>query len=98
MDAHGGGVRVHPHPEAGGHQDLVVIGEGVDVLHVRRALDDGLQGLAHELHGIGGFQAGGGDHDVDHRHADLRLLLAGNGDQGEQADGDGRQQEQGRQG
>ena len=90
-------VRIGPDVEACGDHDLVVVGEGVDVFHARHALDDRLQRLADQFDRVRRPQPRGGDHDVDHRHADLRLFLPGNRHQGQQAHGDGGQQDERRQ-
>ena len=98
MDADDGGVRVDPDLEAGGDHEVVVVHEGVDVIHVRHALDDGLQRLGGQLDGVGGAESRRLHHDVDHGNADLRLLLPRDGGHGQQAHRKGGDQEQGREG
>ena len=97
MHANRGGVRVGPDHETGGDHHLVVLHLGIDVLDAVDAANDGLQRLGRQFGRVGGAQAGGRDHDVDHRHADLRLLLAGDRQHGHQTHGDRRQQHQRRQ-
>ena len=97
MDADGRVVRVGSDFEPGGDHDPVILDLGVDVLHAVDAAHDSFQRLGRELRGVRGAQPGRGDHDVDHGHADLRLLLAGDRHQRHQADGDRRQQHQGSQ-
>ena len=77
--------------------DAVVHCLAVNVLDPVDAFDDGLEWFGHEFHGIGRLQPIGNDADVDHRHADLWLLLAWNGEERNQADGERPQQEQRRQ-
>ena len=48
----------------------------IDVLDAVDALDDVFERARDEFDRLVGLVAVGGDHDVDHRHADLRLLLA----------------------
>ena len=61
------------------------------------ALDDGLQRLGDELDGVLGLQAVGLDDDIDHRHGNLRLFLARQGHEREQAERQRRDQQQRRQ-
>ena len=49
------------------------------------ALDNGLKLLGDELNGVRGFEPVGAHRDVDHRNADLRLLLARDDKQRDQA-------------
>jgi hypothetical protein len=58
VDAHGRRVGVGSDLEAGGDHDLVVVGEGVDVLDARDALDDRLQRLADQFNGVGARRPG----------------------------------------
>ena len=60
-------------------------------------LDDGLQRLGDQLDRVHRLQPARLDVDVDHRHADLRLLLARQRVEREDADRQRRQQEQRRQ-
>jgi len=83
--------------EARRHHDAVVERLAVDVLDAVDTLDDGFQRLGHQLDRIRRLETLGVDPDVDHRHADLRFLLARNGEQRDQADRERRQQEQRRQ-
>ena len=53
------------------------------MLHAVDRLDDLFQRLGDELGGVGGLQARRADLDVDHRHRDLRLLLARQRDEGD---------------
>ena len=98
MDANRCSVRIDPDLEARRDHDLVIVREGIDMLDLGDALDDGLQRLADQLDGVRRPQARGRHHDVDHGHADLRFLLAGDRREGQQADRNGGQQEQGREG
>ena len=72
--------------KARGHHHAVVFGLAVDVLHPVDALDDGLQRLGDEFDRVGPAQSVGVDADIDHGNADLRLFLARNDDDGDQAD------------
>ena len=80
--------------EARGHHHLVVLGLRIDVLDPVDAFDDCLERLGDQLDGVLGPQPVGAHVDVDHRHRDLRLLLARQRDQRHDAEDDGRQQEQ----
>ena len=97
MDAQNGVVGLGADQKTRGHHDAIVHGLAVDVFNAVDALDDLFQWLGHQFHRIGGLEAVGVDEDVDHGHADLRLLLAGNGEERDQADGERRQQEKRRQ-
>ena len=83
--------------EARGHHGAVVGGLRIDVLDAVDALDDRLQRLGDELDRVLGLEAVGADMDVDHRHRDLRLFLARQGDQRDDAEHQRRQQEERRQ-
>src|SRR5581483_169293 len=83
------------HQEPRRHHDAVVLAPAVDMLHAVDGLDDGLERLGHQLDGVGRLEAVGVDADVDHGDADLRLLLARNDEEGDEAQRDGRQQEEG---
>ena len=87
---------VRSHEKARGHHHPIVLRLRIDVLDPVHALDDRLQRLGHQLDRFGGGEAGGLDHDVDHRHLDLRLFLARDADRRNQPDEDRRHQEQGR--
>ena len=67
---------------------------GIDVLDAVDALDDGLERLGDELHRVLGLEPVGADVDVDHRHGDLRLLLARQRDQRDEAERERGEQEQ----
>ncbi len=76
---------------------LVVLGLRIDVLDAVDALDDVFERPGDELDRVLGLVAVGRHHDVDHRHADLRLFLARQRDERERAGGERRQQQQRRQ-
>ena len=76
VDADCGVVGIGPDQKARGDHHPVVFGLGIDMFDAVDALDDRLQRLADQLHRIARGQAGRGDHQVDHRHADLWFLLA----------------------
>ena len=97
MDPNRRRVRIRTDHETGGDHDLVILHLGVDVLDAVDAAHDRFQRLGRQFRSVGGAQPGRRDHDIDHRHADLRLLLAGDRQHGHQADGDRRQQHQGSQ-
>lgn len=83
-----------------GQADILLAGTAglvAGVLDAVDALDDLLQGLGHELGGVGALEAVGLDHDVHHGHADLRLFLAGNQHQNDEPKRQRRQQDQRRQ-
>ena len=90
-------VLVGADDEARRHHGAVVLRLAVDVLDAGDRLDDRLQRLGHQLDRVGRLQAVGLHDDVDHRHADLRLFLARNGQQRDQARRQRREQEQRRQ-
>ena len=71
--------------EARRHHGAIVPRLRIDVLDAVDALDDGLERLGDQLHRIFGLETVGADMDVDHRHRDLRLFLARQGDQGHEA-------------
>jgi hypothetical protein len=87
-------IRLRADEEAGRDQHLVVGGLRVDVLDPVDALDDGLQRLGDQLDRVIGLQARGAQHDVDHRHGDLRLFLARQRQKRHDAEGKSREQEQ----
>ena len=80
--------------EAGGHHHLIVLGRAVDVLDPGDRLEDGFQRLGDELGRVGGLEAVGLHHHVDHRHVDLRILVARDGQYRNEAGGQDREQEQ----
>ena len=65
--------------ESGRHHDAVVHRLAVDVFDPVNAFDDSLKGFSHEFDGVGRFETIGFNANVDHRNADLRFLLARNG-------------------
>ena len=83
--------------EAGRDDHMVVEGLGIDMLDAVDALDDILEGLGHELRGIDGLETRRLHMDVDHGHADLRLLLAREAAQRQKPHGQRGEQQQGRQ-
>ena len=60
-------------------------GGGVEVFDAGNFPKEFFQRARHAVFHLGGAGAGHTDHDVDHRHLDLRLLLAGQHENGEQA-------------
>ena len=70
----------HPQPGAG---------HGVDVLDAGDAPQDPLHGGDDPALDLGRLGARPRHHDVHHRHADLRLLLAGSGEEGERPEAEG---------
>ena len=76
MHAQRGHVLIRADEKPGRHDDAVVVGLGIDVLHPVDALDDVFQGPRDKLDRLVGLVAVGPDENVDHGHADLRLLLA----------------------
>ena len=78
--------------EARRHHDAIVLALAVDVLDPVDGLDDGLERLGDQLHGIGCLEPIGIDADIDHGDADLRLLLARDHEKCDQPHGDGCQQ------
>ena len=83
--------------KARGHHHPIVFGLAVDVLDPVDALDDGFQRLGDEFDRVGPAQSVGVDADVDHGNADLRLFLARDDDDGDQADDQRGEQKQRRQ-
>ena len=94
VDAEDRGVRAGADQEARGDHGAVVGGLRIDVLDTVDALDDRLERLGDELHRVLGLEAVGRDVDVDHRHRDLRLLLARQRDQRDEAEGERGEQEE----
>ena len=82
------------HQEPRGYHHPVVLGLAVDMLDAADPLDDGFQRPGDQFDRVRRLQPVGIDQDVDHRHADLRLFLAGDGRQGDGPCHEGRQQEQ----
>ena len=66
----------------------------IDMLDAGRAQQDLLQRLCHMLDRVGRGHAGHGHLDIDHRHGNLRLFFARNGDRRQQPDENARQQDQ----
>ncbi len=91
------GILVGADEEARGDDDLVVLRLRIDMLDAVDALDDVFERPGDKLDRLAGLVAIGGDHDVDQRHADLRLLLARQRDGGDQAGHQRRDQQQRRQ-
>ena len=69
--------------EADGHHPHARARHRVDVLDTRDAPQDPLDRSHDPVLDLGGLGARPGHHHVDHRHADLRLLLAGSGEERE---------------
>ena len=97
IDADRGIFRVGTDQKAGGDHHAVILRLGIDVLHAVHTAHDGLKRLGHQFYRIGCGQTGCLDHDVDHRHLDLRLFLARDRDGRDQADDDRGKQKQRRQ-
>jgi hypothetical protein len=87
-------IRLRADDEARRDQHFVVGGLRVDMLDPVDALDDGLERFGDKLDGVIGLQARCAQHDVDHRHRDLRLFLARQRQKRHDAEGKGREQEQ----
>ena len=94
VDAEDRGVGAGADDEAGGDHGAVVARLRVDVLDAVDALDDRLERLGHELHRVLGLQPVGADVDVDHRHGDLRLFLARQLDERDEAERERGKQDQ----
>ena len=94
VHAQDGGIRRGAHEEAGGDHDVVVTRLRVDVFDSVYALDDGLERFGDKLYGVFRPQPIGLHEDVDHRHGNLWLLLARQGEQRDEAHGEGGEQEQ----
>ena len=93
VHAQDGDIRRSSDQKARGHHHSIVPSLGVDVLDAVDALDDGLQRLGDQLYRVLGPQPVGAHVDVDHRHRDLRLLLARQRDQRHQTEHECRKQE-----
>ena len=93
VNAQDRGILVRPDEEARGDHDAVVLGLRIDVLDAVDALDDVLERPGDELDRLVGLVAVGLNDDVDHRHADLRLLLARQRGDGDEAGDDRGDQE-----
>ena len=83
--------------EARRHDDVVVLRLRIDMLDPVDALDDVFQRPRHEFDGVLGLIAVRRHENVDHRNGNLRLLLARQRLQGDQANEQGGQQQQRRQ-
>lgn len=97
MNAEDSVVAIRAHLEAGCDEDAVVLRLTVDVFDAINGLHDGFERLRDELGGIGRLEAIGADGDVHHRNTDLRLFLARDREQGQQAKRNRREQEERRQ-
>ena len=97
MHAQDRGILIGADEETRGDDDAVVLGLRIDVLDPVDALDDVLERPGDELDRLVRLVAVGRDHDVDHRHADLRLLLARQRGERQRARDQRRKQEQRRQ-
>ena len=86
VDPDRGVFRIGADQEPRGDHHPVVLGLGIDVLDPADALDDRFERLADQFDRLGRGQAGRHDRDIDHRHRDLRLFLARDGDRGDQPD------------
>jgi len=95
VDSGRGIVGVRSDEETRGDHHPVIFGLRVDMLDPVDAFDDRLERLADDFDRIARRQAGGGNHQIDHRDADLRLLLARDRHDREQPDKDCREQHQG---
>lgn len=73
------GVLVGADEEARGDDGPIVLSLRIDVLDAVDALDDVLERTGHEFDRLTRFVSVGADQDVDHRHTNLRLFLAGQG-------------------
>ncbi len=82
--------------EARGDPGLVVHRLAIDVLHAGDRLDDGLERLGDELDHVRRLEPVGLDDDIDHGDVDLRVLLARDGEQRDEAGGERGKQEEGR--
>ena len=58
------------------------------------ALDDGFEWLGDQFHRVAGRKTGGGNHQVNHGHAYLRLFLTRDRQNRQQPDKDGGKQHQ----
>ena len=90
-------VLVGADEKARGDDDAIVLGLRIDVLDAVDALDDVLQRTRDEFDRLVGLVAIGRDDDIDHRHADLRLLLPGQGEHSDRAGDERGEQKQRRQ-
>ena len=97
VDAERRDVLVVADEKARCHHDEIVVRLRIDVLDPIDALDQIFERTGDELDRLVGLVAVGLDDDVDHRHADLRLLLARQRDEGDRAGDERRQQEERRQ-
>ena len=86
-------VLVGTDDEAHGHHRLIVLRLAVNMLHTGDRLDDRLQRLGYQLDRIRCLEPIRLHDDIDHRHADLRLLFAWDGQQRDQAGGKRGEQE-----
>ncbi|GBD41362.1 hypothetical protein HRbin39_00743 [bacterium HR39] len=80
VDPQDGVILGGAHVEARCHHHPVVAGLGVDVLDLLDALDDVLERFGDQFDRVLRPEAVGLDEDVHHRHRDLRLLLARQGE------------------
>ena len=77
VEADDGLLEIGAHVETGDEQALAGGGGGVDVFHPGQFVEQLLHGHGQPLLDLLRGGAGHGNDDVDHRHLDLRLLLAG---------------------
>ncbi len=97
MDAQDGVIGIGADEESRGHHHPIIDRLAVDVFDPVDALDDFLKRLGHQFDRVRRLEPVGVDPDIHHRDADLRLLLARNGEERDQADREGSQKKQGRQ-
>ena len=97
VDAQDGVIAIRSYHETGCDKDAIILCLAIDMLDAVDGLDDGLERLGNQFSGIGRLEAIGAHRDIHHRHADLRLFLPRNGEQGQQAKRDRREQEKWRQ-
>ena len=90
-------VLVSADEEARRDHDGIVVGLGIDVLDPVDALDDVLERARDEFDRLVGLVAVRLNDDVDHRHADLRLLLARQRHERDHAGDERREQQERRQ-
>ena len=97
VDAKRRDVLVGADEKARRYHDGIVVGLRIDVLDSVDALDDVFERARDELHRLVGLVAVCLNDDVDHRHADLRLLLARQRHEGDHARDERRKQQERRQ-